>query len=207
MAAGQAQSPKEELGPALPYVVVDTGQAKCYDNHCEIAPPKPGEPFYGQDAQFHTRPASYVLSSDDLTVCDRNTGLTWQRSPDTNGDGKLDRTDNLTLKQALALPAKLNAARFGGFDDWRLPSIKELYLLFDGPGTDPSGPSAADTSDLTPFADTKFFKFAYGDTRAGERVINSQYASSTKYVGKGGRGFDKLFGVNFADGRIKGYDL
>ena len=44
-------------------------------------------------------------------------------------------------------------------------------------------------------------------TSTGERVIDSQYASSTKYVGKGPRGFDKLFGVNFADGRIKGYDL
>ena len=64
-----------------------------------------------------------------------------------------------------------------------------------------------DTSRFTPFIDTKFFKFAYGDPRTGERVIDSQYASSTKYVGKGPRGFDKLFGVNFADGRIKGYDL
>jgi hypothetical protein len=34
------------------YVVVDTGQTKCYDNRGEIASPKPGQPFYGQDAQF-----------------------------------------------------------------------------------------------------------------------------------------------------------
>ena len=33
------------------YVVVDTGQTKCYDNRNEIAPPKPGQPFCGQDAQ------------------------------------------------------------------------------------------------------------------------------------------------------------
>ena len=138
---------------------------------------------------------------------DKVTGLTWQRSPDTDGDGSPTRHDKLTLSQAQALPAKLNDAQFGGFDDWRLPTIKELYSLFDARGTDPSGPMDAETSRLTPYLDTKFFKFAYGDTRDGDRVIDSQYASSTKYVGKGPRGFDKLFGVNFADGRIKGYDL
>jgi hypothetical protein len=195
------------LRAAPAYTVVDTGQTKCYDNRQEIALPKPGQPFYGQDAQFHHHPASYTLNADGLTVRDNNTGLTWQRSPDTDDNGILNRADKLTLSQAQALPAKLNAARFGGFDDWRLPSIKELYSLFDARGTDPSGLGGNDTSKPTPFIDTKFFKFAYGDPRTGERVIDSQFASSTKYVGKSARGFGKLFGVNFADGRIKGYDL
>ena len=190
-----------------PYVIVDTGQTKCYENRDEIAPPTPGQPFYGQDGNFRRHPASYTLSADGLTVRDNNTGLIWQRSPDTDGDGALTRKDKLTLRQAQALPAKLYTSKFVGFDDWRLPTIKELYSLFDCRGTDPSGPASADTSRLTPFIDTKSFTFAYGDTRTGERVIDSQYASSTKYVGKGARGFDKLFGVNFADGRIKGYDL
>ena len=39
------------LRAALPYAIVDTGQVKCYDNRGEIAPPQPGQPFYGQDAQ------------------------------------------------------------------------------------------------------------------------------------------------------------
>jgi len=195
------------LGASQPYTIVDTGQSKCYDNRNEIAPPKPGQPFYGQDAQFHHHPPSYTLSADRRTVRDNNTGLTWQRSPDTDGNGVLNRSDKLTLAQAQALPGKLNAAKFGGFTDWRLPSIKELYSLFDARGTDPSGPGGNDTSKLTPFIDTNYFQFAYGDPRTGERVIDSQYASSTKYVGKSVRGFGKLFGVNFADGRIKGYDL
>jgi hypothetical protein len=199
--------PIATLPAAQPYPIVSTGQSKCYDNRSEIAPPKPGQPFYGQDAQFQAHPASYTLSADGLTVRDNITGLTWQRSPDTDGDGTLTRRDKLTLAQAQALPAKLNAAKFGGFEDWRLPSIKELYSLFDARGMDPSGPMDIDASRLTPFIDTRFFKFAYGDTRTGERIIDSQYASSTKYVGKSARGFGKLFGVNFADGRIKGYDL
>jgi hypothetical protein len=199
--------PVATLHAAQPYPIVSTGQTKCYDNRSEIGPPKPDQPFYGEDAQFPGHRASYTLSADALTVRDNVTGLTWQRSPDTDGDGALTRRDKLTLNQAAALPAKLNAAKFGGFDDWRLPSIKELYSLFDARGTDPSGPMDMDASRLTPYIDTKFFKFAYGDTRTGERIIDSQYASSTRYVGKSVRGFGKLFGVNFADGRIKGYDL
>ncbi|MGA2543225.1 MAG: DUF1566 domain-containing protein [Verrucomicrobiota bacterium] len=203
LAAGPAA---DLLGAAQTYTVVATGQSKCYDNRNEIAPPKPGQPFYGQDAQFQAHPPSYALSADGLTVHDNNTDLTWQRSPDTDGDGLLTWRDKLTLAQAQALPAKLNAARFGGFDDWRLPSIKEQFSLFDARGTDPIV-QGNDTSALRPFLDTNFFKFAYGDTSAGERIIDSQYASSTKYVGQSARAFGKLFGVNFADGRIKGYDL
>lgn len=195
------------LQAVLPYPIVDTCQTKCYDNRNEITPPKLGQPFYGQDAQFHRHPSCDVISADGLTVCDQTTGLTWQRSPDTDGDGVLTRKDKLTWVQAQVQPAKLNAIKFGGFSDWRLPSIKELYSLFDARGTDPSGPPGADTSGMSPFIDTKCFKFAYGDTRTGERIIDSQYASSTRYVGKSARGFGKLFGVNFADGRIKGYDL
>ena len=71
----------------------------------------------------------------------------------------------------------------------------------DYTGTDPTEDS--ETSDLTPFIDTDYFDFSYGDTDAGERVIDSQYASSTHYVADS----EMLFGVNFADGRIKGYEL
>ncbi len=191
----------------LPYPIVSTGQKLCYDNARVITAPKAGAAFYGQDAQHPGRAASYALSADGLTVRDTVTGLTWQRSPDTDGNGTLNRADKLTLAQAQERVAKLTAAKFGGFGDWRLPSIKELYSLFDARGTDPSGPMDVDASRLTAFIDTQFFQFAYGNPSEGERVIDSQFASSTKYVGKGARGFDKLFGVNFADGRIKGYDL
>ena len=194
------------MGEGLPYAIVDTGQAKCYDLRGEIVPPKPGEAFYGQDAQLQTHPASYALSADGLTVRDHVTGLTWQRSPDVDSDNTLTERDKLTFAQAQELPAKLNAAKFGGCTDWRLPGVKELYSLFDGRGTDPSGPLDPDTSRLVPYLDTRVFQFAYGDT-TGERVIDSQYASSTTYAARSARGGVKMFGVNFADGRIKGYDL
>lgn len=201
-----AAAPVLAAAPSLPYSVVDTGLDQCYDNRGPMTPPASGQPFFGQDANFTSHPASYTLSADGLTALDNTTGLTWQRTPETNGDGTLTHADKLTFEDALAQPNKLNAAKFGGFSDWRLPSIKEIYSLFDCRGTDPSGYNGTDTSGLRPFLDSKTFTFIWGDTANGARIIDSQYASATKYVGKSARGGDKVFGVNFADGRIKGYD-
>jgi hypothetical protein len=192
--------------PALPYTVVDTGQSQCYNDHGEMNPPSKGQPFSGQDAQFQGNTASYTISGDRLTVLDNRTGLTWQRTPETNGDGKLTHEDKLTWEDLLARPAKLNAAKFGGFPDWRAPTIKELYSLFDARGIDPNPMQDSVSNGLRPFIDTKAFEFIYGDVANGSRIIDSQYGTCSKYVGKSPRGGDKVFGVNFADGRIKGYD-
>jgi hypothetical protein len=189
----------------LTYPIVDSGQIKCYDNFREISCPTPGSPFYGQDSQFTGNLPGYTLNADGLTVYDTITGLTWQRSPDINSDGTLDITDKLTWSLAQNRPAALNKSKFGGFNDWRLPTIKELYSLIQFAGTDPNL-NNNNTAGLIPFIDTNHFKFAYGQESAGERIIDSQYASCTLYVSKGWNG-DKLFGVNFADGRIKGYGL
>jgi hypothetical protein len=111
----------------------------------------------------------------------------------------------MTFSEAQARPAVLNAARYGGYNDWRLPTINELYSLINFAGTD-VGPGG-DPATLVPFIDRAYFDFAYGDTAAGERIIDAQFASSTLYVGKTMLGDTTLFGVNFADGRIKGYGL
>ena len=193
------------LTPAVTqtYTIVDTGQVDCYDDLVSITCPDPGQAFYGQDAQIAGNTPSYTLNSDGFSVYDNVTGLTWQRSPDLNHDGVIDATDKLTWTEAQALPQQLNAMSYGGYDDWRLPTIKELYSLILFSGMDPSSFSGTETSGLTPFIDTTYFDFAYGDTGAGERIIDAQYASSSLYAGN----TNMLFGVNFADGRIKGYGL
>ena len=191
-------------GPAGGYPLVDTGQGTCYNNSTSITAPSPGAAFYGQDAQFDGHQPSFTVSGDGLTVQDNVTGLMWQQTADRDGDGTIDVDDKLTAAQAQTCPDTLNAAGFAGYTDWRLPSIKELYSLIDFRGRDPSGYSGTDTSGLTPFIDDTVFGYAYGDTTASERIIDSQWATTTHYVDLDGPS-ELMFGVNFADGRIKGY--
>ncbi|HHC29213.1 MAG TPA: DUF1566 domain-containing protein [Rhodobacterales bacterium] len=182
----------------------DTMQSTCYNATQAITCPAPGEAFYGQDAQIATTEASYTDNGDG-TVTDNVTGLMWVKSPDLNGDREIRASDKLSYEAALAGAKTFNLA---GYDDWRLPTIKEMYSLMDFRGVDPSGYESDDPSGMIPFIDRDYFDFAYGDTEAGERIIDSQMASSTLYVsGTNATKDATLFGVNFADGRIKGYGL
>lgn len=185
----------------LPYPVVDTKQVIFYNNFIEINEPATGEAFYGQDAQY-TGYAPDYQDNGDGTVTDLVSGLMWQKSPDLNGDGVINVADKLSYYEALAAADTFNLA---GYTDWRLPSVKEMYSLIIFSGIDPSGFEGNDTDELVPFIDTDYFDFAYGDTEAGERIIDAQMASSTLYVGTTMNGDETMFGVNFADGRIKGY--
>lgn len=91
-------------GQASASLLPGTGQTKCYDNREEISCPGPGEPFYGQDANY-PRPRSYTkLGMDGLVLADSAsreegwlmtrdnvTGLTWEVK---TGDGSIHDRDN-----------------------------------------------------------------------------------------------------------------
>ena len=169
----------------------DTDQSLCYDNTSQITCPSAGASFHGQDAQYDGHAPAYQDNGDG-TVTDLNTGLMWQQDPG----------DKVTYDEAVAGAASFSLA---GHDDWRLPSIKELYSLILFSGGDPSSYPWSDPSYLTPFIDDDVFTFQYGDTGAGERLIDSQWVTSSVYLETVMGGQECFFGVNFADGRIKCY--
>ena len=177
----------------VPYGIVDTGQVRCYNNSTEIQFPETGAVFFGQDAHYRGNQPAYTDNGDG-TVTDLNTGLMWQRDP---GEEK-------TFEQAVS---GASICHLGGFNDWRLPTIKELYSLILFSGTDPDLRSGSDPSGLKPFIDTRYFKFRYGNPQDGDRIIDSQYATCTLYGSTTMDGNKTMFGVNFADGRIKGYPI
>jgi hypothetical protein len=176
----------------LGYPLVDTAQTQAYDLRGAVDLPDSNQSFYGQDANYSGAQPEYCDNGDG-TVSDLVTGLMWEKDP---GEKK-------TFNEAVSGAA---SCRTGGYTDWRLPTIKELYSLICLNGTDPD-PQSRDASGLTPFIDNSVFDFSYGDEAEGERIIDSQYASSTKYVSTTMGGNETMFGVNFADGRIKGYPI
>ncbi len=184
-AFAQQLKPGTQAGQ-LRYVVVDTGQDKCYDTSGEIAAPKPGQPFFGQDAQY-AGPQPKYNDNRDGTITDLNTGLTWVQA----------RGEKIPWDDAVAGASK---CRVAGHNDWRMPTIKELYSLIDFRGGFHQSPE-----DSRPYLDTRYFGFVYGDEARGERAIDCQDWSSTEYIGTTMNGQSTVFGVNFADGRIKGY--
>lgn len=178
------------------YKVVGTKQTMCYNNSTVIPTPSPGQSFYGQDANYAGNTPSYTDNGDG-TITDLVTGLMWQKTVDRNGDGVFNTSDKLYADEARDSAV---TCRTGGYSDWRLPSIKELYSLIQFSGAEIS-PNATSTANVFHFLDTTYFKTGFGELSAGERLIDAQYASKTLYVAD----TQQMFGVNFVDGRIKGY--
>lgn len=176
---GSGSSSSDLSGPtatSLSYPIVDTGQTKYYSDSVEITVPAEGADFYGQDAQFSGAQPSYTESSDGLTVKDNNTGLTWQKTPSSSHYSWQEAVDYC------------NALALGGYSDWRMPTLKELF-------------SISDFSQGWPYLDTNHFDIA------GTQVSkDEQYWSSNNYVGvtvEGGSA--AAFGVNHGTGHIKAY--
>lgn len=166
------------------YKIVGTGVNVCYNNTNVITcPTNSSDPFYGQ---YQGIAPSYQDNGDG-TITDLNTGLMWIE----------ERGTKISWDSTFIMAAQCSV---GGYNDWRVPTIKELYSLINFNG------KSAPTSDMCiAYIDTNYFGWTTGDTTIGERVIDAQDWSSTQYTSLTMNGDTTIFGVNFVDGRIKGY--
>ena len=164
-------------GYSLSYLLNATGQTTLYDlDGATVASITEGASLYGQDANYLKGAPMTFRDNGDSTVSDLNTGLMWQQIP---------VPDEFTWQEAANYCENLSLA---GYDDWRIPSLKELF-------------SISDFSAGWPYLDTAYFALAGNVISKDE-----QYWSSNKYVGvtaEGGN--DAAFGVNHVTGHIKAY--
>jgi hypothetical protein len=200
----KSETSEVEIKADKGYSIVGTGQTISYDTMTAITLPTSGRAFYGQNSNHPGNTRSYTNNGDG-TVTDNVTGLMWQQTEDRSGDGTIDFYDKLTYAEAVDSAATCNA---GGYHDWRLPTIKELYSLamFFGAEPGPTQPMPVK------YIDTTYFSVGCGDVNSlshgslgTERVIDGQIVSSTLYVSTTFGTLETVFGFNFIDGRIKGY--
>ena len=176
--------------------VPDTGQTTCYDGDGNVITcPSPGQRFHGQDANYTINPPSYTKLNG--MVRDNVTGLIWEVKTDKDGTKDYDNphdADNTytwydpnpaTNGGNAGTPGEgtdtddfidaLNNAGFGGYSDWRLPTIKELVYLVEHSIPYPG-----------PTIKTAFFP----------NTVSSYYWSSTTYAGS----TISAWSVNFYNG-------
>ncbi|AKB74997.1 hypothetical protein MSLAZ_1736 [Methanosarcina lacustris Z-7289] len=141
---GEAESTsQQEITTNLTYPIVDTSQGTCYNNSKLIDCPAEGEAFYGQDAQY-TGTAPNYTDNGDGTVTDEVTGLVWAQNLSNSSMSWEDANDyceNLEL---------------GGYDDWRLPTVKDLW-------------SIRDFSQGWPWVDTDYFYLVGNGTEGAQQ--------------------------------------
>ena len=100
------------------YPIVDTNQDFCYNDSVKIYCPAEGEDFYGQDAQFAGIQPSYTDNGDG-TITDNITGLMWAQD---------QSSQTIPWSQASLYCESLTT---GGYSDWRMPTVKELWSIRD----------------------------------------------------------------------------
>jgi hypothetical protein len=83
----------------------------------------------GQDGELQFGLSPFYLDFGDGTIIDTRTGLTWEKFSD---DGSIhDRDNRYDWRDGFAKAEALNAMRFAGYTDWRVPNVNELNSLVD----------------------------------------------------------------------------
>ncbi len=123
-----------------------TGQTVCWDASgaggtdadCDKVS-YPGQDGYYQvgcptEGRFKTHDEDSSIPAS--TVLDTCTGLMWTQDPvDVNGDGRTDQADVTDWSDALGA---CDTLQVGGYDDWRLPNVRELLSIVDYGRSDPA---------------------------------------------------------------------
>ena len=168
----------EEISLDSAYPIVDTNQNLCYGDAGQINCPSEGEDFYGQDSQYSGTSPSYT-NNGDSTITDNNTGLIWAQDQSSS---------TMPWSQASQYCESLTT---GGYDDWRMPTLKELW-------------SIRDFSTGWPWIDTDYFNLTGDGTQMNQHHswTSDQYLVESEYQNEQVQG-DPYWIVNDWTGHIK----
>lgn len=117
-----------------------TGQTGCWDVNGTAIPCA----YTGQDGELQAGAVLSYTDNGDGTLTDNNTGLVWEKK---GNDGSIhDFLTRYSWDQAFSVHvATLNAIRFAGHGDWRLPNVRELQTIVNFASSSPAVSEAFNT--------------------------------------------------------------
>ena len=177
----------ESITPA--YAVVETGQTGCWDQTgAVISCPASGND-YGQDSQYSGKAPSFTFCASNAVVVDNNTNLMWQ----AGHNARASYSDALAACSALEL---------GGFSDWRLPNIKELFTISNFSGSyKPTDDTTSAPSDPYIFDDYFSIQYDTGVSLTGTHTVQLMGQTWSSTVRPDDSTHNYFF--NFLDGHLK----
>ena len=171
---GQAESYTDTFGEDSDYLINPKSYIKLDENSADL----PDEAASWSMVRDNVTGLIWEMKTDDGSIHDRDNTYTWYDStPETNGGGAGTPGDGTDTEDFIAV---LNVAEFGGFTDWRLPTIKELQSIVDY-GT------------IMPNIDTDYFP----------NTVSSHYWSSSTYVNDTGFAWPVYFYYGSVDYNYK----
>jgi hypothetical protein len=113
--------------------IIKTGATQCSDSSGMVVPCAGS----GQDAQYQAGVTASYTDNGDGTVTDNISGLMWEKLAD---DGSIhDKDTTYTWANAFSNKiATLNSSNFAGYNDWRLPNIREVQSIINFGVVNPS---------------------------------------------------------------------
>lgn len=165
------------------FPIIESGLHACYTFLGQSSCPEEGVALYGQDA--HYLGLQFDLTDmGDGTVLDNNTGLMWQQ---VQRDMRVTHSEASALCQVLEL---------GGWDDWRLPNIQELFSIADMSGV---------IGEYF-FLDSHIFDIRYSAPE-GSFVNGMTYEEAGQtWSATTGRDDESAYVFNFFNGELRSYD-
>jgi len=106
--------------------IMKTGQNTCSNDTGTVIPCAGS----GRDGEYQAGDSPSYVDNGDGTITDNIHGLMWEKLSD---DGSIHDKDTLYagLTAAIGKATAVNAANFAGYNDWRVPNVRELGTLPD----------------------------------------------------------------------------
>ena len=165
---------------AAPAPVPQTGQTTCYNSSGTVIPCA----GTGQDGAIKggvAWPVPRFTDKGNGTVSDNLTGLMWTKDANAPGPTACTPATSKSWQQALDYAACLNSNSYLGFNDWRVPSIRELGGLVDASRSNPALPAGH------PFTSVQSSYYWSGSTYANSTVNAWYVVMNYGYVGYGSK--------------------